>query len=209
MKLFVVRHGSTDAHAQGLRQGPGTPLGEKGRLQAKTVAEKFRGLSIDKLYSSDMVRTMQTADAISEVLGLSITVHPQAHELLKNPILNGIERANTEYQQFEIESKANELNPNWKFKSEGESSREVMARAEFVLSDFSSNHPEDNIVLVSHNIFMSYLAALVCLPKDAPYDIFNFFRRTLNSANCSIMQFDYDKKLNKWTLMGFNLSEPR
>jgi len=61
MKLYIARHGETDANAQGIVQGwLDTELNEKGRTQAKEAASTFEG-SIDAIYSSDLKRAAQTA----------------------------------------------------------------------------------------------------------------------------------------------------
>lgn len=61
MKLFLVRHGETDANAQGIVQGwLDTDLNEKGLAQAIESAKNFNE-QIDAIYSSDLKRARQTA----------------------------------------------------------------------------------------------------------------------------------------------------
>ena len=61
MKLYLVRHGETDANAQGIVQGwLDTELNEKGLAQAREAALLF-DKSIQAIYSSDLTRASNTA----------------------------------------------------------------------------------------------------------------------------------------------------
>ena len=62
MKLYILRHGETDANVQGIVQGwSDTRLNEKGLAQAITSAGSF-DQPIDAIYSSDLKRASETAD---------------------------------------------------------------------------------------------------------------------------------------------------
>ncbi len=62
MDLFLVRHGETNANANGIIQGwLETDLNQQGKLQAQNSAEQFNE-DIDAIYSSDLKRAKQTAD---------------------------------------------------------------------------------------------------------------------------------------------------
>lgn len=63
MELFLVRHGQTDANANGIVQGwLDTDLNELGQAQAQDAAESF-DTEIDVIYASDLRRATQTAEA--------------------------------------------------------------------------------------------------------------------------------------------------
>jgi uncharacterized phosphatase len=52
--LYLIRHGQTDWNKNKLIQGHADiPLNEAGRQQAKRVAERFRDIHIDVVYTSD------------------------------------------------------------------------------------------------------------------------------------------------------------
>ncbi|MFW5852855.1 MAG: histidine phosphatase family protein, partial [Nanoarchaeota archaeon] len=80
MKLIIVRHGETFENISGICQGQsdGT-LSDKGKLQAKKVAERLKDEKIDALYSSDLQRTVDTANEI-------LRYHPKI-ELKKDKLL--------------------------------------------------------------------------------------------------------------------------
>ncbi len=61
MKLYIVRHGETDANAQGIVQGwLDTELNDKGISQAVEAANNFSE-PVDVIYSSDLKRAARTA----------------------------------------------------------------------------------------------------------------------------------------------------
>ncbi|MBM7702469.1 histidine phosphatase family protein [Metabacillus iocasae] len=66
-----MRHGQTDWNKQRLIQGHSNiPLNEKGREQAKKVAEAFRDKRVDVMYSSDLLRAYETALEIAKVVSV-------------------------------------------------------------------------------------------------------------------------------------------
>lgn len=61
MKLYLVRHGETDANARGIVQGwLDTELNQKGIAQATEAAKNFNK-PIDAIYASDLKRAKRTA----------------------------------------------------------------------------------------------------------------------------------------------------
>lgn len=78
--IIVVRHGRTASNASGLllgRQDP--PLDETGRAQAAAMAATLAG--IDRVVSSPLLRTRQTAEAVAEVAGTEVEVDERFIEL--------------------------------------------------------------------------------------------------------------------------------
>ena len=73
MSLILVRHGETALNAARILQPADTPLSERGLLQAAAVAKRLAGHGIAGIMSSDLPRTMQTAQALAEATGVPIT----------------------------------------------------------------------------------------------------------------------------------------
>ena len=67
IELIAVRHGETDFNAERRMQGHlDVPLSETGRVQAQAAAARLADESIDKIYSSDLQRALETARIIRE-----------------------------------------------------------------------------------------------------------------------------------------------
>ena len=66
MKLLLVRHGETIENARKLIQGhSGGTLSEKGKGHAEELAQKLEHVELGAIYSSDLNRARQTAEAIA------------------------------------------------------------------------------------------------------------------------------------------------
>ncbi|KAF9469299.1 phosphoglycerate mutase-like protein [Collybia nuda] len=75
-RVYLVRHGETDANRNGIIQGQlDTPLNGVGIKQASLVGEALRDVPFSMAYSSDLSRATRTAEAI-------LAHHPtlQVHE---------------------------------------------------------------------------------------------------------------------------------
>lgn len=81
-RVWVVRHGESTWNAQGRmqRQIAHPPLTAKGIAQAYTAGYALRDKNIDRVVSSDAVRAVQTAQAISTVTATPISFDPRLRE---------------------------------------------------------------------------------------------------------------------------------
>ena len=69
--IWLARHGETADNAEGRVQGSiDTPLNERGREQARVLAERVAGLKVAALYSSQLARALETARIVGERIGL-------------------------------------------------------------------------------------------------------------------------------------------
>lgn len=84
--LYVIRHGETAKNKQNLLQGRSDlPLNEKGITQADEAGKWFqdRGITIDRIYSSPLVRAQETARHISP--GTEIVIDDRLIEMDYGP----------------------------------------------------------------------------------------------------------------------------
>src|SRR3954463_7057704 len=85
LRLFIVRHGITDWNQTMRMQGQSdVPLNAEGRDQAARIAERLTALDspIDAVWSSDLSRAMETAEAIAARFGLPIRVSSHLREIM-------------------------------------------------------------------------------------------------------------------------------
>ena len=69
-RIFLVRHAAHDNVGQYLAgRMPGVALGEAGRAQARRLARRLSRERIDRIQSSPVQRTRETAQAIADVVG--------------------------------------------------------------------------------------------------------------------------------------------
>ena len=76
MRLYFTRHGESEANV--LREisnrGRKHPLTEKGRQQAQTLAAELQLAGIAAIYTSPLLRAVQTAEILSEALGVGFEI---------------------------------------------------------------------------------------------------------------------------------------
>ncbi len=64
--IYIIRHGQTELNSKRVLQGRSDyPLNEIGIQQAKEAAEKLQGITFDTVYSSPLIRALQTAKIIA------------------------------------------------------------------------------------------------------------------------------------------------
>lgn len=81
MEILVIRHGETDWNAEKRLQGHlDIELNSEGARQAALLAEALRGEQLDAVYSSDLRRARQTAQAVAATRNMSVQIEPGLRE---------------------------------------------------------------------------------------------------------------------------------
>src|SRR5437879_8293186 len=80
--FYFVRHGESEGNAARVFTGQtDSPLTERGRQQAEAVADELAGVKFDRIVSSDLSRTRDTADVIAKRHGMRVEVVPELREI--------------------------------------------------------------------------------------------------------------------------------
>lgn len=75
MKIYVIRHGETNANKDGVLQGASNwPLNEDGVKLAKLTGENMKGIKFDACFSSPLDRAKQTAELVLKHSGNKINI---------------------------------------------------------------------------------------------------------------------------------------
>lgn len=81
MRLYLVRHGQTEWNSAGLAQGHSDiPLDAVGLDQARRLGDLFADKTVDRVLSSDLIRSVQTAEPVAQVHGLSVLTDSRLRE---------------------------------------------------------------------------------------------------------------------------------
>ncbi|MDO9465226.1 MAG: histidine phosphatase family protein, partial [bacterium] len=81
IKLLLIRHGESNGNAQRKFSGfQDVDLTEKGIWQAKRLARRLEGVSVDAVYCSDLKRARHTAEIIFKARGIDIKINPNFRE---------------------------------------------------------------------------------------------------------------------------------
>ena len=80
--FYLVRHGESEANAARRFAGQSdSPLTARGRRQAEMVAKELAKVKFDKVVSSDLSRTRDTAAIIARAQGVPVEIVPELREI--------------------------------------------------------------------------------------------------------------------------------
>jgi broad specificity phosphatase PhoE len=148
-RVFMVRHGDTVLSSEDRFAGEtDVELSEKGREEARRLAERLRGEKITAVYASPLGRTVETARIIAEPHNLEVQPCDGFREI-SHGHWDGMTRHEVE-EKFPKEMAEWEKDPYTFAPAGGESGLAVTARALPALIDLVRKHPGESILIVSH-----------------------------------------------------------
>lgn len=157
--LLLVRHGRTDWNAQMRYQGQtDPPLNDTGRLQVEALSRRLAREEIDALYTSDLRRARETAEAIATPHGLPVRVEPRLREMYFG-MWEGLTYPEIQ-ERYPQDLAAWEADPMATSPTAGEGLTQVSARAASVLEEVAGKHQEQVVLFVGHS---GILRVLLCL----------------------------------------------
>ncbi|MDX1623688.1 MAG: histidine phosphatase family protein [Gemmatimonadota bacterium] len=149
-RILLVRHGETEWNREDRWQGSGSdvPLNDRGRNQAREVAEAISGRDASALYSSDLQRALETARIVGDRLGLEPRVDSAFREMnhghwegrTKAEILEGW---SAEYHAFEAD-------PRGVRRPGGDSYGDLADRLWPALEEVADRHRAARAIVVTH-----------------------------------------------------------
>ena len=186
MKLLLVRHGETAGNVQRTLQGPDDPLSERGRRQARALAEHLaRREDIVAMYASPLTRALDTARAIQHKTGISAVLREALAEIdvggAAGLTYEGwAERFPDQARQFREDG----LGYTW---PGGENGWDIAARTAAETDRIVEAHRRESgaVILVSHGGALAWIVArLLGEPEDRwPDD-------HMHLENCSITEVE-------------------
>lgn len=148
--FYFVRHGETEANKAGILQGQmDIPLSEKGRRQARAVSAALSPVRLDAIYSSDLSRARETAEAIAEGRGIPVFLDERLRELNMGAISGlTIQQSRERFPEFHKELERDPYGT--RRPGGGESRLDVRARVESLLDEIYERHKDGAVAVVSH-----------------------------------------------------------
>ncbi|MBI4755457.1 MAG: histidine phosphatase family protein [Betaproteobacteria bacterium] len=148
-RICLVRHGETDWNVQRRIQGHlDVALNAAGRAQARALALQLRGERFAALYSSDLLRAHQTADALAHTLGCEPRSEPQLRERHYGRFQN-LTHDEARNRHPECYRRLEARDPDHDFHG-GESLHAFAQRVRHCLAQLATRHHGQQIVVVSH-----------------------------------------------------------
>jgi len=162
-RFFILRHGESLRNVQHTisswpEKSP-CPLTKKGEKEAEAAAKELVAKKIDLIFSSDLLRTRQTAEIVGEKIGVK-PVFEEAMRELDMGIFNG-QKIDEIAKFFDPEKKLSRLEFYLKrFKTrtpEGENYIDAQKRIVKFVKEINEKYQGKNILLVSHEMILTLL----------------------------------------------------
>lgn len=190
-KLYLIRHGQSDGNAEGRFGGHSpTPLSNLGKKQAELTARALAEEEIDHIYSSDLLRAVETAEPLAGMLGIKINKTPAFRErnvgVLEGLTFDESKRKFPEDYYALINRDINHVITG------GESYRHLLRRGTRALDEIFREHRGQRIAVFSHTGAICYLTlhligAINRNTTQTPW---------LVTSNCGINRFEYRGRRN-------------
>jgi broad specificity phosphatase PhoE len=155
-RLYLVRHGQSAGNAEGRFGGhSATPLSDLGREQARLTAQALARENIGVIYSSDLLRTMQTAEPLAELLNIPVVATPAFRErhvgVLEGLTFDESKEAHPRDYYALVNRNIHHVI------TDGESYRHLLRRATDELRNILRTHQGEKIAVFSHTGVICFL----------------------------------------------------
>lgn len=167
VKFLVIRHGYSKSNEQGLFTGrTDVPLADTGIIQARKtarlIADNYR---VDAIYSSPLLRALQTAEPLSRELGLPVVICDDLCEIdggewEQKPASSLLSLYPEDYGLWLSDIGLSRC-------TGGESMRDVQQRALKALTAIASENDGKTVAVVTH---AGVIRALQCAWQHIPLD---------------------------------------
>lgn len=192
MNIYLIRHGRQNSALCNVD----VELAEEGYLQADLLGKRLASYEIDALYSSQLIRAVQTA----EVINLYIRQQHNIRENIAEISFGDLEGKTNEYigEHFaDFKTEQMKLEEDIPYPG-GECGRDVFKRAMITMEEIIKSDKK-NIAVVTHGgVIRALLAGLLGLDMSKKL-LFAF-----SLENSSITELVYDEKCNRFYLQRFN-----
>jgi len=178
MKVYVVRHGESEANLKRFFAGwAPVSLTEKGVKDAESIREFMQSIHFDKIYSSDLIRAIQTTETV--LPGCEYEIEPLLREInVGNLMYKDVLKCDAEMGETLTRNRT-----IWDYTPYGGENLTMLREraAKFLKKLEDENY--DTVAVFAHegmlkSIFFNVIGA-VALPKK------------LKCVNCSVVRFEY------------------
>lgn len=198
MKLYLLRHGESEANAQKILQGERSVLTMTGVRQAEQLARRFSGIPVNVIFTSDYARALKTAEIINKTIQKGLIVTELLRERKHPSDFSGKSIEAPETKEMRRRSDENS-DPNW-HQSDEENHFDLRDRAQKFI-DMVVEREEEKILAVTHGEFIRMLLAVMG-NKENFLPIFKYLYSFFKTTNTGITVCEYENP--KWSLRTWN-----
>jgi alpha-ribazole phosphatase len=182
-RLLLVRHTETDEAARGRCYGRlDVALSPAGIRQAEALGVALRVIPLGAVYSSPLVRALDTAAAIAAAQGLDPVVHPDLVELDFGEV-EGLPYEQIAAERPELYRAWMQAPASVRFPG-GESLDDLRSRVRGAAAEIRRRHPGEAVAVVGHGgVVRAVLADVLGLPDEG------FFRLEQSFGGLSVVDW--------------------
>ncbi|HJT49981.1 MAG TPA: histidine phosphatase family protein [Nitrososphaeraceae archaeon] len=194
---ILMRHGQADNNVRRILVGRHieSHLTEYGKRQVADTAMYLKNISISKVYTSPVIRTVETAKIVCKILELDYEVDERLYEIELGKLVGMnfdeiVQKFGNLFLKFYDENDST-LTPYGV-----ESFCSVKSRIKNLLDEITRNYREENVLLISH--LDPIKAAISSLLELNPQSLYNWH---IHNASLTILKY----QSNVWSLRGVNV----
>jgi broad specificity phosphatase PhoE len=184
-RILLIRHGQSEGNAEGRFGGhSATPLSARGRAQAEAVAGALASEKVTAIYSSDLLRAVETAAPLALSLGLEIK---QTADFRERSVGQMEGLTFQEAAEQHPEDYAALLRRDFDLVlTGGESYRQMLDRSARALDEAINSNHGGSVAVFSHTGTICILALHLMGALDAP----TLRPVWIATANCGVTRFE-------------------
>lgn len=201
--IYFVRHGESEGNASDRYQLDSSSLSERGREQAKQIAERASRLTVDSLISSTMPRASETAHIISKEIGVDVEESDLFIERRRPKAQQGLIRTSVEAEEMDKGIIRSGAESGYRYADE-ENFDDLTIRSSKALS-YLEHHESNNILVVTHGVFLRVLLAKAIYGSELTGRESTNIVGAMQTANTGITVFTYDSERSRpWQITSWN-----
>lgn len=192
MNIYMIRHGRQSSKLCNVN----VDLSDEGRRQAVLLGERLSLEKIDAIYSSQLIRAVETAQIVNQYFKVPHIIRTELEEMSFG-FMEGMsdERIAAAFADFKIEQKKMETDLPY---PGGEGAEDVIKRAMPVFKEITASGYQNVAVITHGGVIRSMIAAFLHLePK---------YSRLMGTTleNCSITKVVWNEEEHIFSMEGFN-----
>lgn len=194
--IYLLRHGRQNSTLCNVN----VPLANEGKKQAELAGERLLNCDIDALYSSDLIRAVETAQIIGEKLNIENNIVKGLQEIDFGD-MTGLEDKviKEKFKNFFQERQRFETDLHFPGGENGEQVYTRMKKAMASVITECNQKGYKKIAIVSHGgAIRSFLAGILGMRQCDRF----LFAKTME--NTAITQIDYDSEIDKYYVERIN-----